>query len=93
MKKSIMPKDDMWETERFEESHKHHIFGGFNRKLSEEDGLFIYLTPYMHNMSNEGIHFNTAFMDYAHCVGQTVWQEHYNKTKEDFIKRYGRSYL
>ncbi len=90
---SIMFRDDMWEIERFEGSHKHHIFGGANRKLSEQDGLFIYLTPEMHNMSDAGIHFNTAFMDYAHVVGQRTWQEYYKKTKEDFIKRYGRSYL
>lgn len=91
--KSIMPQDEMWEVERFEGSHKHHIFGGANRPLSEEDGLFIFLTPKMHDMSNEGIHFNTAFMDYAHVIGQKTWQEYYGKTKEDFIKRYGRSYL
>lgn len=93
MKQSIMPEDDMWSTEWFEGSHKHHIFGGANRKRSEKDGLFIYLKPEMHNMSNAGIHFNTAFMDYAHFVGQKAWMQHYNKTKEDFIKEYGRSYI
>ena len=93
MKKSIMPKDDLWSTEHFEGSHKHHVFGGANRKLSEKDGLYFYLRPEMHNMSDKGIHFNKDFMDYAHKVGQLAWQEYYNKTKEDFIKRYGRNYL
>lgn len=93
MKKSIMPKDDLWNTEYFEGSHKHHVFGGANRKLSEQDGLFIYLPPELHNMSDKGIHFNKAFMDYAHSVGQIAWMQHYNKTKEDFIKKYGKSYI
>lgn len=93
MKKSIMPKDDLWSTEHFEGSHKHHVFGGANRKLSEKDGLYFYLRPEMHNMSDKGIHFNKDFMDYAHKVGQLAWQEYYNKTKEDFIQRYGRNYL
>ena len=93
MKKSIMPKDDLWSTEHFEGSHKHHVFGGANRKLSEKDGLYFYLKPEMHNMSDKGIHFNKDFMDYAHKVGQLAWQEYYNKTKEDFIQRYGKNYL
>lgn len=93
MKKSIMPPDDLWSIEPFTGAHKHHIFGGANRKLSEEDGLFIYLTPEMHNMSDRGIHFNTTFMDYAHSVGEFAWLVHYHKTKEDFIKRYGKNFL
>lgn len=93
MKKSIMPQDLLWSTEYFEGSHKHHIFGGANRKLSEEDGVFIYLKPKMHNMSDKGIHFNKDFMNYAHQVGQKAWQDYYGKTKEDFIKRYGKNYL
>lgn len=93
MKKSIMPKDDLWSTEHFEGSHKHHVFGGANRKLSEKDGLYFYLRPEMHNMSDKGIHFNKDFMDYAHKVGQLAWQEYYNKTTEDFIARYGKNYL
>ena len=88
-----MPKDDLWSTEHFEGSHKHHVFGGANRKLSEKDGLYFYLKPEMHNMSDKGIHFNKDFMDYAHKVGQLAWQEYYNKTKEDFIQRYGKNYL
>ena len=89
----IMPKDSMWKTKRFKGSHRHEVFGGANRKLSIEDGLVIFLTPKMHNASNEGIHFNQAFMDYAHSVGQRTWMEYYDKTKEDFIKRYGKSYI
>lgn len=93
MKKSIMEKDDLWSTEHFTGCHKHHIFGGANRKLSEQDGLFIYLTPELHNMSDKGIHFNKTFMDYAHSVGQLSWMRYYKKTKEEFIARYGRNYL
>lgn len=68
-------------------------FGGANRDFSIEDGMIIFLKPEMHNMSDKGIHFNKAFMDYAHRVGQKAWQEYYNKTEEEFIQRYGKSYL
>ena len=90
---SIMPEDARWSTKRFIGSHRHEVFGGANRARSIKDGLVIFLTPEMHNMSNLGIHFNKEFMEYAHRIGQATWMQHYNKTKEDFIKEYGRNYL
>jgi hypothetical protein len=41
--------------------HKHHIFGASNRKHSETYGLYVYLIPRLHNMSDEGVHFNKEF--------------------------------
>ena len=93
MKESIMPDYYKWSTTYFPGLHMHHIFGGANRKLSDQDGLFVYLIPELHNMSDRGIHFDKDFMDYAHREGQKAWQKYYNKTKEDFIKRYGKSYI
>jgi hypothetical protein len=73
---------------------RHEVFGGSGRRqLSIEDGLVIFLTPEMNNMSDKGIHYNTPFRDYSHQVGQRAWMKYYGKTKEDFIKRYGKSYI
>jgi hypothetical protein len=44
-------------------------------------------------MSNQGVHFNRAFDIHLKQIGQEAWMEHYGKTKEDFIKEYGRNYL
>lgn len=93
MKNSIMPYDERWSIVPVRGFHKHHIFGGPNRNRSERDGLFIWLTPEMHNMSDKGIHFDKEFMNYAHQVGRVAWIEYYGKTLEDFIQEYGRSYL
>lgn len=93
MKQSIMPDYYKWTTQPFPGLHKHHIFGGANRTRSERDGLFVYLPPELHNMSDLGIHFDKEFMEYAHKAGQQAWQEHYNKTTEEFIKEYGKSYI
>ena len=93
----IMPISDKpgmeWNNERFIGSHRHEVFGAANRHKSIEDGLVIFLTPDMHNMSNKGIHFNKRFSEYAKKVAQKRWMEFYNKTKDDFIRRYGRNYL
>ena len=68
----------------------HHVFNGTaNRKKSDDDGAYIYVhhTCHMwlhnHPISNKTIK--------ARC--QKIWQEHYNKTTNDFIKRYGKSYI
>lgn len=74
--------------------HKHHIFEGTaNRKLSEKYGLWIYLRADWHNLSNYGVHFNRELDIKLKKVAQKRWQEYYQKTKEDFIKIFGKSYL
>ena len=83
----------MWANYRFSNSHKHHSMGGAYRKKSDEDGLVIFLTPEMHNMSNQGIHFNKWFDNYAKKEAQKKWMEYYNKTVDDWVARYGHNYL
>ena len=50
-----------WYNYRFNRSHRHEIMFGPHRKKSIEDGLIVFLTPEMHNMSKEGVHFNREF--------------------------------
>lgn len=83
----------MWANYRFTGSHKHHVYGGAYRNKSDEDGLVIFLTPEMHNMSNQGIHFNKWFSDYVKKEAQKTWMEYYGKSKEEFVARYGHNYL
>ena len=90
---SIMPPSDRWAIERFEGSHRHEVFGAYNRQKSIEDGLVIFLTPEMHNMSSEGIHYNKEFDLYAKKIAQRAWMDYYGKDKLDFLERYGRNYL
>ena len=74
--------------------HRHHIyFGRANRSKSEEDGCWCYLCARHHNMSNEGVHINHELDLHLKRMCQALWMEHYQKTKEEFIKRYGRNYL
>lgn len=94
MSKSIIQNEkECYKTHSKYDLHKHHIFGGPNRKLSEKDGLWIYLRSDWHDMSNYGIHFNKEFDLEVKRMAQKKWQDFYKKTEEDFIKRYGKSYL
>lgn len=90
----IMPADEKrrWNNERFYGSHRHEVFGGANRQLSIDDGLVIFLSPALHDMSDLGIHFNKKFRQEVQNIGRETWKKYYNKTEEDFIKRYGKSF-
>ena len=84
----------LWRNYRFNGSHRHEVFFGTrNRQKSIDDGLVVFLTPELHNMSNKGVHFNKEFRDMMQKEGQRSWMKHYNKTIDDFIKRYGKNYL
>jgi hypothetical protein len=72
--------------------HKHHIFGGANRKLSEQYGLYVYLIPKYHNMSDEGVHFNREFDLQLKREGQRKFESLYG-SREDFRRIFGKNYL
>lgn len=83
-----------WRNKRLNGLVRHEIFFGIrNRKKSIEDGLVVFLTPEMHNMSSKGVHFNKEFDNELKKIGQAVWMSYYGKTEKDFIQRYGKNYL
>ena len=73
--------------------HKHHIFGGANRKKSERDGCWCYLCAQHHNMSDKGVHFNKELDTRLKQTCERLWMVENEKTIYDFIKEYGRNYL
>lgn len=73
-------------------THKHHIFGGSNRKWSEKYGLYVHLCPEDHNMSDRGVHFNKELMDDLHRIGQETFERKIG-SREEFMRIFGRNYL
>lgn len=74
--------------------HCHHILFGRNRSKADKDGLTVYLC-YYHHEGTDGVHgFNGHKLDLQlKIVAQKSWMEFYNKSVDDFIKRYGKNYL
>ena len=71
----------------------HRVFyGTANRKLSDEDGCVVYLCQ-MHHTGRLGIHFNKAENLKLKEEMERAWIEYCGKTKEDFIRRYGRNFI
>lgn len=74
--------------------HLHHVMFGRNRKIADEDGLTLYLC-YFHHEGTYGVHgINGHDLDIKlKKIAEKKWCEFYNKTPEQFIKRYGKNYL
>lgn len=72
-----------------EETH-HLVFGRGLRQLADEDKLTI---PLCHDCHSD-IHMNGTAAALSKMLGQIYWEkEHPEQTREDFRKRYGRSWL
>ena len=73
----------------------HEVFyGGRNRHKSIEDGLVIPLCKKYHHRGNLiGIHKDKKLNTKYRKIAEQKWLDHYKKTTEDFIERYGRNYL
>lgn len=72
-------------------THKHHIFDGPNRRLSEKDNFIVYLCPNCHNMGRVNVHNNIALRRQLQREAQKEYEQ--THTRDEFIKRYGRSFL
>ena len=74
--------------------HKHHIFHGTgNRKISEDNGFWVWLQGDWHNQSDYGVHGKDG-----HDINfklKEVCQAEYEKThgREEFLQLIGRNYL
>lgn len=91
---SIMPPSGRYSVTRFTGAHRHEIFfGSANRKLSVKYGLVVFLTPEMHNMSNNGVHFNKAFDLWLKQEGEKAALKYYNWSIGDFIHIFGKNWL
>lgn len=73
---------------------EHHIFGGNpGRRLSEEDGLKVYLCgSRCHRLGKDSAHQSRETRRFLQHIGQEAWEKKYG-TREQFRARYGKSYL
>lgn len=70
----------------------HHVYGGSNKKYSEQYGFMIRLNHHYHNEPPMGVHHNKQFMEYLHREGQRLFEELYG-TRKEFYDVFGRYYL
>ena len=94
MTKSIMSNDPVCLICGYPKNlHRHHVFfGTANREKSEKDGCWVYLCQRHHNGSNNSVHYCKTMDLRLKKDCQRTWEAIYG-TREEFIERYGKSYL
>lgn len=90
----IMPKNDSYSTVRTEIYCERHevYFSKAYRQKSINDGLIVFLTKESHRGTN-GVHGKNGdkLNRQLKRIAQKAWCKYYNKTKEEFIKEYGKA--
>ena len=95
MKSIIQSKKECFECMTYTNLEIHHIFfGTANRQLSEKDGLKVWLCQY-HHRGTKGVHGKDGHEldERLKSIAQMFYMQKYNKTEDEFIKRYGKNYL
>lgn len=77
---------------RHTDLHRHHIYFGANRKVSERIGAWVYLCSYHHNMGGKDcVHENREMDLRLKRLYQRIYElEH---TRASFISEIGKNYL
>lgn len=70
-----------------------HIYAGGRRKISEDNGFWVYLTGRLHNQSNEGVHGKNG-----HLLDMKLKQDCQRKyeeshTREEWMALMKKNYL
>lgn len=73
---------------------RHHIFGGSNRKKSEQYGLVVDLCHNSCHIFGKGaVHKNAVIMQQLHEYGQKKAMEEQGWTVDEFRQVFGKNYL
>lgn len=94
MSKSILQiEKECYITGQTNNLHRHHIYAGGRRKISEREGFWVYLVGRLHNQSDEGVHGkNGRELD---LMLKQDCQRKYEEThsREEFMSLIGKNYL
>ena len=72
----------------------HHVFGGANRKKSEQYGLKVYLHhSKCHIFGKDSVHQNNKISNKLKAIAQQKAMEHYGWDVETFRSIFGKNYL
>lgn len=71
----------------------HHIYGGGNRSVSDTNGFWIYVCRRCHTYAMYSIHKNPNAKWDKELKQRCQMEFEKNHTREEFIRKIGRSYL
>lgn len=93
MKSIIQKNKECFVTKSTEGLHKHHCIGGINRKLAEEDGLWVWLRWDHHiaDSPNPTPHNDRDTDMFYKRMAQRKYEE--THSRQEWMARYGKNYL
>ena len=71
--------------------HKHHIYRGPCRDISEAEGFYVYLCLEHHEIGKEAVHNNKENMELLQVECQRKYEE--SHTRQQFMELIGKNYL
>lgn len=71
--------------------HKHHVFMGPFRDVSEAEGFFVWLCPGHHEHSHDSVHRNMTVCRQLQRDTQAAYER--THTRREFVDLIGKSYL
>lgn len=93
-KESILQKKDgrcfLCRDDRIQEVEKHHIFGGPRRKISEAEGLTVYLCAEHHRTGKDAVHLNAQQRQWLQAYAQAEWIR--KNPGRDWMQLMGKNY-
>ncbi len=91
MKSILQQRKECYITRSTDDLHKHHIYPGSNRAISEKHGFWIYLRSDWHTGSSYCVHADPELMLKLKKLCQAKYE--LNHSRDEFIVLIGRSYL
>ena len=73
--------------------HRHHIFAGGRRKISEREGFWVYLAGWLHNQSEHGVHGKNGHELDMMLKQHTELGYEKNHTRDEWMALMGKNYL
>ena len=83
-------------TGRYDNLDCHHVYGGANRKISDENGFWVWITHDLHNGNDPMAVHSNPLQGYDLMLKQQAqrkYEEEMGRSGDDFIKLIGRSFL
>lgn len=77
--------------QRWNYLERHHVFGGPNKKISEENGFTVWLCVWHHREGPDAVHNNADMMRLLQRDVQRAYEK--SHSREEFLRLMGRNYL
>lgn len=94
-KESILQKKDgrcfLCRDDRIQTVEEHHVFGGPRRRISEAEGLKVYLCIEHHRTGPSAVHTNADMRKLLQAYAQQEWQR--QNPDRDWMAIMGKNYL